>query len=300
VIIVDDGSSIDTKKMLNPYGEKIRYFYKENGGVNTARLFGLGKAKGEYIALIDQDDLWVPEKLQKQVEFMEACSELDLVFGDFHSFDEDGFRPKTVLDSIEIFRAIPTEIVSNISSNARKFTTNFLYDYLRGPFIIQCTLMVRKKVCEKYEMFKTKTNGREFYEFALRSIHLLRVGFIDETLAYWRTHENNVTFDYKLYQKNTSIICEEALKYPWMDERCKEFLRERLFKAYFYLGWYYFFKGIHPEARKYFKAIMTHIFIYLPATSRWLLMFFFSKTLPKRGKDLRRRLQTFVKTGKSH
>lgn len=168
------------------------------------------------------------------------------------------------------------------------------------PFIMQCTLMVRKKICEKFELFNTKTNGREFYEFALRSIHLLRVGFIDKTLAYWRTHENNVTFDYKLYQKNTSIICEEALKYPWMDERCKEFLRERLFKAYFYLGWYYFFKGIHLEARKYFKALMTHIFIYLPATSRWLLMFFFSKTLPKRGKDLRRRLQTFVKTGKSH
>ena len=46
VIIVDDGSSIDTKKMLNPYGEKIRYFYKENGGVNTARLFGLKEGTG--------------------------------------------------------------------------------------------------------------------------------------------------------------------------------------------------------------------------------------------------------------
>ena len=227
---------------------------------------------------------------------MDAYPELDLIFSDFHAFNEKGIFPKSVFSSNKIFRKISTEKASNLNSDAQLFTNNILYEYMIMPFIMQCTLMVRKKICEKFELFNTKTNGREFYEFALRSIHLLRVGFIDETLAYWRTHENNVTFDYKLFQKNTSIICKEALTYPWMDKRCKEFLRDKLLKSYFYLGWYYFFNGIHPEARKYFKAIAKHIFKYLPATSRWFLTFFFSDNFPKRGKYLRRRLRAFVKT----
>ena len=206
VIIIDDGSSIDTKEMLNPYEGQIRYFYKENGGVNTARLLGLRQAQGMYIALIDQDDIWVPDKLQKQVEFLEACPELDFIFSDFYNFNEDGFFPKSHLNSNKIFRTIPTEKVTNLNSDAFFFPNSLLYDYLRSQFLIQCTLMVRKEICEKYEMFKTKTNGRELYEFCLRTIHMLKIGFIDETLAHRRIHGNNVVLNRELWNKNTSII----------------------------------------------------------------------------------------------
>lgn len=183
VIVVDDGSSVDTKEMLSPYENRIRFFYKDNGGSNTARLHGLRKAQGEYIALIDDDDIWVPDKIQKQVEFLDAYPELDLIFSDSHSFNEKGFFPKSVLSSNKIFRKISTEIASNLSSDAQLFTNNILYDYMRAPFIIQCTLMMRKKICE---IFETKMKSRNFYEFALRTIHLLKIGFIDETLAHYR------------------------------------------------------------------------------------------------------------------
>jgi len=183
VIVVDDGSSVDTKEMLSPYENRIRFFYKDNGGPDTARLHGLRKAQGEYIALIDDDDIWVPDKIQKQVEFLDAYPELDLIFSDFREFNEKGFSPKSVLNSNKIFRKIPTEIASNLSSDAQLFTNNILYDYMRSPFIIQCTLMMRKKICG---IFETKMKSRNFYEFALRTIHLLKIGFIDETLAHYR------------------------------------------------------------------------------------------------------------------
>lgn len=300
VIVVDDGSSVDTKETLKPYENRIRFFKKENGGVNTARLFGLKRAQGDYIALIDQDDRWEPDKLQKQVEFLDAYPELDLIFSDYNAFNEKVIFPKSALSSNKNFRKIPTEIASNLSSDAQLFTNNILYDYMRAPFIMQCTLMVRKKMCEKFEIFNTKTNGREFYEFALRTIHLLRIGFIDETLAYWRTHEYNVTHNIELFCNNTLIVCEDALNYPWMDARCKEFLHSQVFKAFAGLGLYYFLQGNFSKASKNFKAIMLDNRLHLSEISRWFFKFIFSKSIVGGGKVLWRGLKTFSKTGNKH
>ena len=293
VIVVDDGSSIDTQEILQPYKNRIRYYYKENGGVNTARLLGLGKAQGKFIALIDQDDIWPPEKLKKQVEFLENYPELDFIFSDFHNFSEDGFYPKTFLDSNEIFRTIPTEKVSNVSSKAYIFPNNILFDYLRGNFLLQGTFMAEKNMCEKYKMFITKINGREFYEFGLRTFHLFKVGFIDEVLLYRRIHGNNVVLNFELWQKNTLAICEEALKYPWMDAECKKFLNDEVIKSHFNLGRYYFHQDDFIEARKHFKTVMARNPSHPQVIFRWLLTFIPSKSMVLQGKALWNRLKTF-------
>jgi len=300
VIVVDDGSSVDTKEMLSQYANRIRFFYKDNGGPNTARLLGLRKAHGEYIALIDDDDIWVPDKLQKQVEFLDAYPELDLIFSDFHEFNEKNFSPQSVLSSIKLFRKIPTEIASNLSSDAQLFTNSILYDYIREPFIIQCTLMVRKKICEKFEIFETKMKSRNFYEFGLRTIHLLKIGFIDETLARRRIHTNNITSNYELFRKNTLFICNDALSYLWMDARCKELLCFEMFRSYVGLGLYYFFQGNFSEMRKNFKAIMMDNRFRLPGISRWILKLIFSNNIELLVQYLRRWPKTISKTGNKH
>ena len=275
VIIVDDGSSIDTKDILAPFKNRIRYYYKENGGQNSARLFGLDKAKGKYIALVDQDDIWVPDKLQKQVEFLENYSELDFIFSDFYNwFEEDGFNPVSFLDKIKVFRKIPTVKAANGSSDAYIFPKNILYDYVKGgSFILQSTVMARKKICKKYDMFKTKTNGREFWEFGLRTFHLLKIGFINEILMYRRIHGNNFFLNHDRQHKVTSIICEDALRYPWMDSRCKAALRQELSKTYFRLGVGYWAKGNFPQSRAYFKTIMNHDYVNLLDIPRYYLQF---------------------------
>ena len=119
--------------------------------------------------------------------------------------------------------------------------------------------MARKEVCERLNIFITKTNCREFYEFGLRSIHLLKIGFIDETLAHRRIHANNASHNSELWLKNTSILCEDALNYPWMDAQCKKYLHGLLLKSNIKLGLDYFLKGRFSESNKPFKKIITHI-----------------------------------------
>ena len=83
VIVVNDGSPDDTSEILRPYvaSRKIRYFEQSNGGQATARNRGIAEARGEFIALLDDDDLWPPDKLQWQVSQLERSPEAVVVYG---------------------------------------------------------------------------------------------------------------------------------------------------------------------------------------------------------------------------
>ena len=81
LIIVDDGSTDHTKDLIDTYeDDRIVYFYKENGGQNSAVNMGLQKARGEYIAFCDSDDTWMPKKLEKCMEKYQEDREVKVVY----------------------------------------------------------------------------------------------------------------------------------------------------------------------------------------------------------------------------
>jgi len=75
IIVVDDGSIDATAALLSTYGDQIAMIRQENRGVSAARNAGISIAKGDYIAFLDSDDLWLPEKLSCQMDFFQAHSE---------------------------------------------------------------------------------------------------------------------------------------------------------------------------------------------------------------------------------
>ena len=66
LIIIDDGSTDDTVSILNKYDKNIRKYSILHSGVSAARNFGITKAHGQWIALLDSDDYWLPEKLKNK------------------------------------------------------------------------------------------------------------------------------------------------------------------------------------------------------------------------------------------
>jgi glycosyltransferase involved in cell wall biosynthesis len=72
LIVIDDGSTDDTRNAILPYSHKVKYLYQERGGVSKARNYGIKVSRGEYIAFLDSDDLWLDKKLEVQVNFMKA------------------------------------------------------------------------------------------------------------------------------------------------------------------------------------------------------------------------------------
>ena len=72
VIVIDDGSTDDTAEMLQKNFTRLRYVFQPNNGVSTARNKGLELAKGCWIAFLDSDDEWLPQKLEKQISLLKA------------------------------------------------------------------------------------------------------------------------------------------------------------------------------------------------------------------------------------
>ena len=92
VIVIDDGSTDDTKSTLQAWTDagQIRYHYQENAGVSAARNSGIAMARGQYIAFLDSDDLFLPQKLEKQIAAFERSPDLAFVHCHFIKFDDQG------------------------------------------------------------------------------------------------------------------------------------------------------------------------------------------------------------------
>ena len=87
ILVVDDGSTDDTEERLRKFGEKIRYFRKKNGGQASAFNFGFEHARGEVLALLDADDVWLPEKLGQVYEEFERHPAAGMVYHRLYLWD---------------------------------------------------------------------------------------------------------------------------------------------------------------------------------------------------------------------
>lgn len=90
ILVVDDGSQDGSGEVVQTFGDRIRYIRQENTGVAGARNRGIEESHGEYIALLDHDDLWHPTKLEKQVACLEKQKHVGMVVTDVMHIDQPG------------------------------------------------------------------------------------------------------------------------------------------------------------------------------------------------------------------
>lgn len=86
LIVVDDGSEDGTAVVAKRFEPQLRYVHQPNGGIGSARNHGVRLARGEYLAFLDADDRFVPDKLERQLRAFEADPELEMAFGHVREF----------------------------------------------------------------------------------------------------------------------------------------------------------------------------------------------------------------------
>ncbi len=86
IIVVNDGSTDNSQAVAKSYSNNIKYHYQENSGIGAARNKGIELSKGDYLAFLDADDLWVKNRLEIQMEVLKSSEQVDVVFGHVEQF----------------------------------------------------------------------------------------------------------------------------------------------------------------------------------------------------------------------
>ena len=169
IIVVDDGSTDGTPAVAARYGNQIRCVTQNNAGAPEARNLGVRTARGEFVAFLDSDDLWHPEKLQRQMERFEARPELDLSLTYLQNF-----------------------WIPELEKEKAWFQDHRLAGALPG-YVTQ-TLLASRSAFEKVGLFNDSLRVGDTADWFLRASELgVVTEMITDILVYRRMHESNMS-----------------------------------------------------------------------------------------------------------
>lgn len=168
VLVIDDGSTDGTEAALRArYGDRIRYHWQANAGVSAARNTGMTLATGQYFALLDSDDVWMPEKTARQAEWLDAHPDFGMVLCDVVRVDEDG-------------------AVCNVFHRREVLPEDgwVLHRLLRNPSLVPASIMFRREVFETCGGFDVSLRTAEDIDFHLRVARKWQIGVVPEQLVH--------------------------------------------------------------------------------------------------------------------
>lgn len=174
VLVVDDGSTDDTRDRLKPYEGRIRYIYQANQGLSAARNTGIRAARGEFIGLLDSDDVWLPDKLETQMGYATAHPEVGLVASDLVT----NLQP----DGLPVLP--PSECRVAVLS---------LHDLLFPGKFSPSSVLIRRTCLDAIGLFDTSLRSSEDWDMWLRLAPQFPIVKLCVPLLWYRIHGNNIS-----------------------------------------------------------------------------------------------------------
>lgn len=194
-VVVNDGSSDATAEIAKSFGDRIVYLEKENGGVSSARNLGIENARGDFIAFLDADDLWLPHKIARQVEALTGDPSIGLVYGAVIVVDEE-----------------LNVLVESTADFARAEIERVLL--LETPVYLTMTGMVPKRIFREIGHFDERLSTSADADMACRIALRFAVHAIDSPLAIYRQHGNQMHNDLKALEHDSLVLFEKVFSSP--------------------------------------------------------------------------------------
>lgn len=186
VIVVDDGSPTPCDNILAQFDQPIHLIRQENQGVAAARNAGIRVAKGEYIALLDQDDVWLPEKLARQLELIQSDLGVALVFVPCILIDKNG-KERGAIKEDDISHLMKQRRFRSVSADSGIFEESLFMDVLECCFITSCSgVLLRKRAVEDVGLFDVRFPGPDDWHLYLRLTRKYTTGYINTPLYLYR------------------------------------------------------------------------------------------------------------------
>lgn len=215
-LIINDGSPDDTDIIANKWVAKdcrFRYFYKDNGGLSSARNFGLENVKGDFIQFLDSDDCLNPRKLELSINEI-YNNDVKIVISNFRRFRKSLNKLKRAFCDLS--------------------KQEFTYDYFLTKWDVDFSVPIHCALFKKELIGKIKfdesLNAKEDWLFWLRVLKQNpKVYYINEVLVYYRIHENGMTSNFELMNINEQkayIQIYDSLDYEYKSLFYKRVIKE--------------------------------------------------------------------------
>lgn len=192
IIVVNDGSTDkgETEEIAASYGQQIRYFQKDNGGVASALNLAIREMKGEYFSWLSHDDLYYPHKINRQLECLREHGDMKaIVHSDYDLLDENS--------------KLITHVQQSKSYSIERLTTS-VFPVLQG-LIHGCSLLIHKSQFDRVGIFNEKLVTTQDYDLWFRMFRNQKTVYIPEPLIIGRLHQS---------QGSRTITCHDQ-------ERCQ-------------------------------------------------------------------------------
>ena len=174
IIVVDDGSTDNTWDIIQSYGSKVRGFKKENGGVSTALNYAITQMKGEWFAWLSHDDLWMPEKLERQVLYINENPDVKLCYSGFELIDKDGNK------------------ISEHLGVWFKKGKDIRYMVLCGPYINGITTLLHRSCFIECGLFREDLRCVQDADMWVKIARRYHLGLVPFCLAKTRCHNQQI------------------------------------------------------------------------------------------------------------
>lgn len=169
VIVIDDGSIDDTWSIIQSYGSKVRAIRQENHGVGGALNAGIKISNGDYIAWLSHDDLFLPTKLEQQIDFLMRNNQFAACYTDFYQINASG----KILQKFES-PWYPKE--------------QAIWFFFRQMYIHGSTMLINRRCFDKVGLFSEELRYTQDAEMWIRITRYFSIGRVPKALAKQRIH----------------------------------------------------------------------------------------------------------------
>jgi len=200
LIVVDDGSTDNTREIVGSFKDhRIKYIYQEHRGGNAARNVGTSASIGKYIAFLDADDIWLPEKLAMQVRLLDTSPDVAIVCSDFYRFDnQSGVITSQAWEKREINPKIALRLL--LSERA---------------FAVTSTVLIRADVFSEVGYWDESLRINQDWDMFVRIAQRYNFDVVREPLVKKRQHGTSLSGDWELrYQTYPDVLNKVIHDYP--------------------------------------------------------------------------------------
>jgi glycosyltransferase involved in cell wall biosynthesis len=242
IVVIDDGSSDNSFEILQPYlqsnRDKIRYQKQDNQGVAAARNLGLKIARGSYIAFLDQDDYFFPDKLEAQVNYLEANPEIGMVHSGWQRVDANG----KFLGTIEPWQNTPQLDLQSwllwkpVLLGAMMFRRHWLDDVAGLDTQFQ-------QVCDLDLVWRLSLAG-------------CQTGWLRQLTLYYREHGDNDSLNTLVQAQESEAILDKFYNLPQVPLEIKNLEKEYRYYTLVWIAWRLYYTDRLPEMFAYLEKSM--------------------------------------------